>query len=77
LAKNIQLFSLFFIGRENKGLKQTIGTWAKKTGLEHNRNLVSILLNFFTPMLWQNKLEYLSDTIMFQACLIFVGKGLP
>jgi len=23
-------------GRANKGLKQTIGTWAKKTGLEYN-----------------------------------------
>jgi hypothetical protein len=27
-------------------------------------------------MLRQNKLEYLSDTIIFQACLIFVGKDL-
>ena len=26
------------VGRRNKGLKQQIGQWAKRTGLEHNRN---------------------------------------
>jgi long-chain-fatty-acid--CoA ligase ACSBG len=29
------------IGRQNKGLKEQIGAWAKKTGLEHNRNLLN------------------------------------
>ena len=29
------------VGRQNKGWKQDVGTWAKKTGLEHNRNLLN------------------------------------
>ena len=29
------------IGKQNKGFKQQIGQWAKKTGLEHNRNLLN------------------------------------
>ena len=29
------------VGRRNKGLKKQIGAWAKKTGLEHNMNLMN------------------------------------
>ncbi len=29
------------VGRENKGLKRDIGDWAKRTGLEYNRNLLN------------------------------------
>jgi long-chain-fatty-acid--CoA ligase ACSBG len=36
------------VGRRNKGLKEQIGTWAKKTGLEHNRyGIHQIILTFF------------------------------
>jgi len=28
-------------GRQNKGFKKQIGDWAKRTGLEHNRNLLN------------------------------------
>ena len=40
-TEKFKIKTIFFIGRANKGLKQTIGTWAKKTGLEYNRNLVN------------------------------------
>lgn len=29
------------VGRHNKGLKRQIGSWAKKTGLEHNLNILN------------------------------------
>lgn len=28
------------VGKRNKGMKKVIGTWAKKTGLKHNRRIL-------------------------------------
>ena len=30
------------VGRQNKGLKEQIGAWAKKTGLQYNRSLLKV-----------------------------------
>ena len=37
------------VGKANKGIKRQIGQWAKKTGLKHNKMLLSGMLvhNFF------------------------------
>jgi long-subunit acyl-CoA synthetase (AMP-forming) len=38
------------VGRQNKGLKQDIGDWAKKTGLEHNRGAIHQLLSIILKL---------------------------
>ncbi len=54
------------VGRRNKGLKQQIGTWAKKTGLEHNRNR----LNGGTGASLQYKI---ANTVVFQKVKTVLG----
>lgn len=68
------------LGRANKGLKQTIGTWAKKTGLEHNRNLVngnstSSTLSYMIA----NKVVFqkIKSALGFQKCLRFFVSAAP
>ena len=42
------------VGKANKGIKRQIGQWAKKTGLKHNKMLLSGMLvhNFFWLLGW-------------------------
>jgi len=57
------------VGRANKGLKRQIGQWAKKTGLEHNQNVLN-----GTEMSVSSELKYkIADKIVFQKVKTALG----
>ena len=50
------------VGKANKGLKRQIGQWAKKTGLEHNQNVLN-----GTGVSMSSELKYkIADKVVFQ-----------
>jgi len=57
------------VGRANKGLKKQIGQWAKKTGLEHNQNVLN-----GTGMSMSSELKYkIADKVVFQKVKTALG----
>jgi len=57
------------VGRANKGLKKQIGQWAKKTGLEHNQNVLN-----GTGMSMSSELKYkIADKVVFQKVKAALG----
>merc|ERR1712018_568279 len=57
------------VGKANKGLKKQIGQWAKKTGLEHNQNVLN-----GTGMSMSSELKYkIADKIVFQKVKAALG----
>jgi long-chain-fatty-acid--CoA ligase ACSBG len=61
-------------------LKQTIGTWAKKTGLEYNRNLVNGNTNSsYLSYMIANKVVFqkIKTALGFNKCLRFFVSAAP